>query len=57
MRRLKEISKEKKRLIDTDNSMVIARGKGVEEVEEGKGGINGDGRPDLGWKTHNTIYR
>ena len=32
--------------------------KGMEEVEEGKGGVNGDGRrPDLGWQTHNTIYR
>ena len=32
--------------------------KGVGEVEEGKEGIHGDGkRLDLGWWTHNTIYR
>ena len=31
--------------MDTDNSMVIARGKGrVRETEEVTGGINGDGR-------------
>ena len=34
------------------------RKKGVGQVEEGKRGINGDGRRiDLGWWTHNTIYR
>ena len=45
-------------LIDTDSSVVIPRGKvGWEEVEEGEGGINGDGRRlDLGWWAHNTIY-
>ena len=50
------------KLIDTDNSMVMARGKGGEgEVGEGKWGINlplSDGRRfDLGWWTHNTIHR
>ena len=42
--------KTKRKLIDTNNSMVITRGKvGWEEVEEGKGGANGDGRRcDLG---------
>ena len=36
--------------MDTDNSMMITRGKGGwEVVDEGKGGINGDGRRlDLG---------
>lgn len=32
------LSKETKRLVDADNTMVIAREKGVGEVEEGKGG-------------------
>lgn len=37
-------------LIDTDNSRVIIRGKGVGEAEEDKRGIQGDGRRlDLGW--------
>ena len=41
--------KEKKTLIDTDNSMVMSRGKGAE-------GINGDGRRlDLGWQTRYNI--
>ena len=37
--------------MDTDNSMVITRGKGRwGEVKEGKRKINGDGkRFDLGW--------
>ena len=37
--------------MDTDNSVVIARGRGdYREWEEGRGGLNGDvGRPDLGW--------
>ena len=41
-----------------DNSVVIASGEGRwKEVEEGKGGINGDGRRlDLG-DEHNTVYR
>ena len=34
--------KKKKTLIDTDNSMVITTGKA--RWEEGKGGLNGDGR-------------
>ena len=36
-----------------------SRGKGSwEEVEEGTGGINGDGRRrDLRWWTHNTLDR
>ena len=34
-----------KNLTDTDNSMGMTRGEGwLEEVEEGKGGINGDGK-------------
>ena len=50
-KKLNRLSKEKKKLTDADNSMVITRGK------EGKVGINGDGStPDLGW-THNTICR
>ena len=38
-------------LIDTENSMVISRGKGQwGKVEEGKGGINGDERRlDFEW--------
>ena len=53
------IKEEKKTLTDTENSMVITRGKGGrEEAEEGRGGINGGGRRlDLGWSTHSTIYR
>ena len=35
--------KKKKYLIDTDNSMVITRGKGGwGQIEEGKGRVNGD---------------
>ena len=51
MRRLKGlIRKKKERLRDRDNSMVIDGGRGLEGVEEGNGGINGDGRRlDLGW--------
>ena len=49
----------KKKLTDTDNSMVITRGKG--EVEEGKGRISNDGRRlDLGWRSiqyTNDIYK
>ena len=42
VKKMKVLSKEKN-LIDTDNSMVITRGKGGwGEVEEGKEGINGD---------------
>ena len=39
--------------------VMLIRGKwGRGEVEEGKEGINGDGRRlDLGWGTHNTIHR
>ena len=36
--------KRKRKLTDTDNSTVITRGKEWEEVEEGKGWINGGGR-------------
>ena len=37
--RVKGLSKEKKeKLMDTDNTMVTARGKWVGKVEEGKGG-------------------
>ena len=35
--------------------MVITRGKGVGEEEEGKGGINGDGK--FTWGGEHTIYR
>ena len=50
MKKGKELRK-KKNLIDTDNSMVITRGKGEwGDIEGGKGAINGDGRRlDLGW--------
>ena len=50
VKKMKGLRKENK-LIDTDHSMVINRGKGVgEEVEEGKREINGDGRRlDFGW--------
>ena len=43
--------KQKKTLIDTDSTMVISIWKGgVGEVEEGKVGINSDGRRlDFGW--------
>lgn len=45
VRKVKKLSKNKERLMNTDNSMVIVRGKAVwEEVEEGKGEINGDGK-------------
>ena len=49
--KLKQIKQGEKILIGTDNSMVRTRGKGgVGEVEEDKGGIDGEGRrPDLGW--------
>ena len=40
---------ETKALIDTENSMVITREKGMEGGRRGYGGINGDGkRPDWG---------
>ena len=53
-----ETEKKRKKLMDMDNSVVIASGEGRwKEVEEGKGGINGDGRRlDLG-DEHNTVYR
>ena len=51
----KGLSKEKKTLIDTDNSMVITRGKGVTGGRKGYGGIKGDRRRlDLGWWTQYT---
>ena len=49
---IKQKNKNKdKKLIDTENSIVITREKGeIGEVEDSKGGINGDGRKlDLGW--------
>ena len=47
---MKGLGEKKKTLIDTDNNMVIARGKGVGEVEEDKVGINGGGRRlEFGW--------
>ena len=42
--------------MDIDNSVVIARGKGMEEVEDGEGGTNGDGRK-LTWHGDHAIYR
>ena len=43
----------KQKLIDTDNSRVVTRGKG-----DKRGQICGDGRRlDFGWGTHNRIYR
>ena len=56
---IKKKKKPEKTLIDTDDSTVITRGKGAwREGEEGKGEISGDGRRlNLGWGTHNTIYR
>ena len=43
VKRAKGLSKNKKKFTDTDNSRVITRGKGGwEEIEESKGGINGD---------------
>ena len=44
------LKQRKKRLMDKDNSMVIAREKGEwEDFKEGKGEISGDGRRlDLG---------
>ena len=45
-----EGNKQKNKLTDGDSSMVIIRGKGMGEVEEGKGWIKGDGRRlDFGW--------
>ena len=46
------LSKNKNTLIDTDNSMLISRGKwgGGGGVVDGKAEINGDGRRlNLGW--------
>ena len=50
---------EKKRKTSwTQNNVGIAREWGVEEDRWGCWGINGDGwRLDLGWWTHNTVYR
>lgn len=39
----------RKKLIDTENTMENTKGKVVWEEEQGKGGINDDRRPDLGW--------
>ena len=52
---IKQKNKNKdKKLIDTENSIVITREKGeIGEVEDSKGGINGDGRKlDLGRWTY-----
>ena len=47
-----------KKTIDTENGIVITRGERDGEGRRGKVGINGDGRRhDLGWRTHNTLYR
>ena len=49
----------KLKLTDTDNSMVVTRGKGGEGVIKGKGGQIYDDRRwfDFGWGVHNAIYR
>ena len=49
MKKVNELSEEKK-VIDTDSTMVIGRGKeGRPEVKEGKGEVSGDVRRcDLG---------
>ena len=38
------IEQKRKKLMDMDNSVVIVGGGGWVEVEEGMGGINGDGK-------------
>ena len=48
MRKVKGSSKEEKRLIDTDNCMVTARGGGVRQKRV-KGVDGGGRRVDLGW--------
>ena len=61
MKKVKEFSKTQtnKGLIDRDYNVAITRGRGGwREVDEGEGGINGDGRKlDFGWQTHNRICR
>ena len=54
---VKKVKELRKKLIDSDNSIVINRRKrGWGQVEEDKGLINSDGkRLDLGGE-HNTIY-
>ena len=57
VRRVKELRKEKQeRLMDTRQSSDCQREGRGGEAEEGKGGMNGDGRR-LGVETHNAIYR
>ena len=42
--------KKREKFMDTDNSVAIAGGKGMERGGGGKGGINDEGRRlDLGW--------
>ena len=45
------------KLIDTDNGMVVTRGKRGGGVVNIKGIIYGDGRFDFGQWAHNEIYR
>ena len=53
---MKGLSKTTKKLVDRDNSMVMTRGKGKwGQVEEDKGGINGDERKDLTLGDEHTI--
>ena len=53
-KKTKQNKTKQKTLIDADNSIMITRGGG--EVEEGTGGINGDGRRlDLGGGGEHTI--
>ena len=48
----------KHKLIDTDNSKVVTRGKRSGGVVKEKGGqIYGDKRFDFGWWAHNAIHR
>ena len=50
--------KQRKKIVDRDKSMLTTTGKGQwGEVEEGKEGINGDGRRlDLGGGEHTIHY-
>ena len=57
VKKVKGLSKTKKPHWQT-TKWSLTEGKGVGEVEEGKGGINGDEkRLNLEWSTHDTIYR
>ena len=59
MKKVKEVCKKKNPSSKQTTVWWSLEGKGwgVGEGEEGKGAIDGDGRVDLGWQTHSTIYR